>query len=162
MQSGDLRAVTRVFGSAPEARLALIRAVWPQVVGEQVARHTEVASLTAELLRVRVADPRWRKVLPRMRRDILSHLRQVIGALAPQQIGLLEGPLASGAAVATPRRFVSSRSADAPQGTATSQVTRALTEASQAIEDLGLRREFLAAATRYLDAAARRDDIRRA
>jgi len=161
MQAGDLRAVTTLFGSRPEARLALIRAVWPQVVGEKVADHAEVASLTEDLLRVRVADPRWRKVLPRMRKDILHHLRQVVGSLAPLHIGLIEGPLTFGAS-AIPRRRAAPARAGGGQGVPSSHVTDALVQASRAIDDLDLRSEFLTAAARYLDAAERRGNRQRA
>jgi hypothetical protein len=152
MQAGDLRGVASLFGTAPEARLALIRAVWPQVVGEQVAGRAEVASLTGGLLRLRVADPRWRKVLPRMRKDILARLHQVIGALAPQQIGLIEGRLSHDADGAPKRHRIPARSPDAEQ-----PVPAALASAAQSIADATLRSEFLAAAARYLDAAVRRN-----
>ena len=151
MQSGDLRAVASLFGSAPEARLALIRAVWPQVVGEQVAGRTEVASLTGGLLRLRVADPRWRKVLPRMRKDILARLRQVIGALAPQQIGLIEGRLSHDVDSAPKRQLAPRRPPEAEP-----PVSGALARAAQSIDDATLRSEFLAAAARYLNAAVLR------
>jgi hypothetical protein len=152
MTPGDMRGVTTVFGSSTEARLALIRAVWPRVVGPQVAHRTEVASLTGDFLRLRVADTRWRKVLPRMRTVILSRLRQEIGGLAPHQIGLLEGPprLAADSASDLGQR------PGTPRPAPPAMPSEALVEAARAIADTSLRGEFLASAARYLASAAHR------
>jgi hypothetical protein len=156
MRPGDLGSVTSLFGSTPEARLALIRAVWPRVVGEQVARRTEVASITGNFLRLRVTDPRWRKVLPRMRQDILAHLRQAIGGLAPHQIGLLEGDARRTAQERSDSGRPIARSREAAALPAATPPSRALVEASHAIADADLRAEFLATAARYLAVAALR------
>ena len=156
MRPGDLSGVASLFGSPPEARLALIRAVWPRVVGEQVARRTEVASLTADFLRLRVTDPRWRKVLPRMRKDILAHLRQAIGTLAPHEIGLLEGDARRAAEEAGDSLRHAARRREAAAQPAAIPPSRALVDASHAIADADMRAEFLATAARYLAAAARR------
>jgi hypothetical protein len=148
----DMRGVTTLFGSSSEARLALIRAVWPRVVGQQVAHRTEVASLTGDFLRLRVADTRWRKVLPRMRTVILTRLRQEIGGLAPHQIGLLEGPARLGA---DPASDLGQRPGT-PRPVPPTMPSEALVAAARAIADPALRGDFLASATRYLASAAHR------
>ena len=150
MRSGDLRAAACLFASTPESRLALIRALWPQVVGEQVARHAEVASLTDRLLCLRVADARWRKVLPRMRREILARLSQDLGSLAPRQIGLIEGPLTGGATRASEHQLGRAH----PRKEPIEPASAALRHAALSIADPGLRSAFLAAAERYLAAAS--------
>jgi hypothetical protein len=162
VQSSDLRAVTSLFSSTPEARLALIRAIWPQVVGEQVARQAEVASLTAGLLRLRVVDAQWRRVLPRMRQDMLAHLRQAVGRLAPQQIGLIEGRTRSETHQTSggPPSAEADRHDPETEPPDTTSPPDALVEASRAIADAALRTEFLAAATRYLNAVVRRASAR--
>ena len=149
MRRQDLRDVERLFGATDQARLALVRAVWPRVVGADVARRTEVASLTGDLVRIRTDDPRWSPVLHRMRRDILNRLWGAIGRLAPKQLGLLEGPLArredgATAPLATP---VTPPAPPPPSA--------ALAAAAASIPDTELRAAFLDAAGRYLGRAQR-------
>ena len=144
MRRQDLRDVERLFGVSDQARLALVRAIWPQVVGADVARRTEVASLTGELLRIRTDDTRWARVLHKMRRDILNRLWGAIGRLAPKQLGLLEGPLPTEPDSPPTSR---PRAATPVEPLPPSPV---LSAAASAIPDAELRDAFLAAAGRYL------------
>src|SRR5262245_25582897 len=91
--SGDL--ARQLFGRSPQHTLAVIRAAWPAAVGSELARRTEVLALDGRVLRVRVPDAGWRKVLHRMRREILSRLHQAVGSLAPAALGFHEGPIAA-------------------------------------------------------------------
>jgi hypothetical protein len=149
VRAGDLRSVAAVFASSPEARLALLRAVWPSIVGPQLARQAELASLTGDFLRIRVADPRWRKVLPRMRREMIDKMWSAVGKLAPRQIGFLEasttrpnsGDADLSEALRPTRAASSARAPVAPQG---------VVAAAESIADPLLRDEFVRAAARYL------------
>lgn len=132
----DLAA--RLFGSSPERALALVRAAWPAAVGPELARRTEVVSLDAGQLRVRVPDAAWQKNLWRMRGDILARLRAVAGRAAPRSMGFVQGP------VPTPPERATVATPPPPR------LPASLVDAASVIEDEALRAAFLAAAGRYL------------
>ena len=104
----------RLFGASPARTLALIEAAWPLAVGPELARRTEVLGIEGGTLRVRVPDAGWRKVLHRMQPQILGHLREIAGDLAPRRMGFVEGGL-------TERPQALSAPADQPQSTAAPQ-----------------------------------------
>ena len=81
----------RLFGASPARTLALLEAAWPLAVGPELARRTEVLGIEGTTLRVRVPDAGWRKVLHRMQPQILAHLREIAGDLAPRRMGFVEG-----------------------------------------------------------------------
>src|SRR4029077_6089090 len=81
----------RLFGASPARTLALLEAAWPLAVGPELAWRTEVLGIEGGTLRVRVPDARWRKVLHRMQPQILGHLREIAGDLAPKRMGFVEG-----------------------------------------------------------------------
>jgi hypothetical protein len=132
----------RLFGSVPARSQALIRAAWPRAVGPDLARRTEVVTLEAGTLRIRVPDARWRKELHRIQPQILARLRDIVGDLAPRRLGFVEGPLAmvAGAPDDTPRR-------EPPPAPAPPEVVAG----AQALHDPELRARFLEVAARYLD-----------
>ena len=131
---------SRIF-AGDRARLALLRATWPTVVGPLLAGRTEVLAIEGASLRVRVADARWRKVLHRMRDTILGRLREVAGALATERIGFTEGPITAPPGHEPPQPIES-----APEPS----VSPELAETAEAIADDELRRLFLETAARYL------------
>ncbi len=141
-QASARKLANRLFGSTPAARLALIRALWPAAVGADVARRTEIVALEGRVLRVRVPDARWRKVLHRMQREIVSRMWSSIGDLAPSQLSFVEEPVAEPPAVpqAPPRDPV--------------PPSASLVASAAAITDPELRARFLSTAARYLDRAA--------
>jgi hypothetical protein len=133
----DLAA--RLFGGSPEHRLALVRCAWTAVVGPELGRRSEVISLDAGLLRVRVPDATWQRTLFRMRWDILARLRSIAGGAAPRSLGFVQGEVKAEpppAPAAPPARIV--------------EPSAALVAAAAGIEDEELRAAFLAAAARYL------------
>ena len=135
----DPRFAARLFGARPEHTLALLRAAWPEAVGSDLARRTEVVALDRGLLRVKVKDMRWQRTLQRMRSDILSRLRGVAGAAAPRAVGFVVGPVSF-----APEVVPAEPSApDAP-------APAALVAAAASIPDPEVRARFLAAAGRYL------------
>jgi Dna[CI] antecedent DciA-like protein len=105
----------RLFGASPARTLALLEAAWPLAVGPELARRTEVLGIEGGTLRVRVPDAGWRKVLHRMQPQILGHLREIAGDLAPRRMGFVEGGLRDTPAAG------GSATADQPQSTAAPQ-----------------------------------------
>jgi hypothetical protein len=101
----------QLFGASPARTLALLEAAWPLAVGPELAWRTEVLGIEGGTLRVRVPDARWRKVLHRMQPQILAHLRQIAGDLAPRRMGFVEGGLTN-----PPQSAAASRSGGAARG----------------------------------------------
>lgn len=141
------RAVTaglaaRLFPPGSAQALAFLREAWPRAVGADLARRTEVLAIERGTLRLRVPDARWRKVLHRMQREILSRLREVAGELAPRRMAFTEAPAPAGA-----------EPEPAPSGAALSEprpLPASVAAAAEAIPDVELRARFAAAAARYL------------
>jgi hypothetical protein len=139
---------SRVFGSHPGARLALLRAAWPDAVGHGLALRTEVLALEGGALRIRVSDASWRRELHRMRQEILSRLRELAGPLAPHALGFTLGPVQTRGEV--------TRSSPPPAPPApTPAPPRAVVEGAAAIQDPEIRQAFLETAARYLERSAR-------
>jgi hypothetical protein len=131
----------RLFAPGTPGATALLRAAWPLAVGADLGQRTEVTGIDNGTLRVRVPDARWRKVLHRMRREILARLRETAGPAAPYRLGFVEGPL-SFVPPPTPVPTHPQPTPPAPQSVA---------DAAAAIEDPALRARFLESAARYLD-----------
>jgi hypothetical protein len=137
-RNADLAA--RLFGARPEHTLALLRAVWPGAVGEELSRRTEVVAYDRGVLRIRVSDLRWQRTLQRMRRPILGRLRRAAGQLAPSALGFVTGEFAPPAApVAAPE-----------PAAAPSEAPPVVQEAARSIPDPEIRKPFLDVAARYL------------
>ena len=81
----------RLFGASPARTLALLRGRLAAGGGPGAGAAHGGARLEGGTLRVRVPDARWRKVLHRMQRQILGHLREIAGDLAPRRMGFVEG-----------------------------------------------------------------------
>ena len=135
----------RLFEPGSPQALAFLRAAWPAAVGPDLARRTEVLAIEGATLRLRVPDPRWRKVLHRMQRDILRRLHDVAGSLAPRRLGFTEGGIAAPpkaesevAPVPTPER-------------ASRPLPESVAAAAEAIADPEVRVRFALTAARYLD-----------
>ena len=109
-------------------------------------------ALEAGTLRVRVPDAGWRKVLHRMRGDILARLYDVAGELAPRRLGFMEAPLGS----ATQDAGATGRAEPGPRAAPASP--RLLRIAAEAIADPELRARFLASAALYLGRSRRRHE----
>ena len=145
--SSSSRLRGQLFGTRGERTLVLLQAAWPGAVGEELARRTELVALDAGTLRVRVPDAGWRKVLHRMRSDILARLYDVAGEFAPRRLGFMEAPLGSASLKGSssplggPRPGPSAAAAVAPPS---------LRVAAEAIADPDLRARFLESAALYL------------
>jgi len=138
------RGTERLFGGSPQARLALVRALWPRIAGHGLASRTECSSLTGDLLRVRVTDVRWMRVLHRLRFRILGRLKGAMGTLAPRQLGFLDG-------LVPPPEDPSP--ADRRARATVAPPSPALRAAVETIPDPELRAAFLDVAGRYLQRA---------
>src|SRR5262245_61306822 len=140
---------SQLFGTKGPSALALLRAAWPHAVGQEVARRSELLSLEGRILRVRVPDAGWRRVLHRMQPEILARLRRLAGDLAPVRLGFSEAAPSVGPMPAvenprqdpTPARAVLGPSAAAPASVAAE---------AEAIADPEIRAGFLNAAACYL------------
>jgi Dna[CI] antecedent, DciA len=128
---------SHLFAAAPERRLALLRAVWPVAVGRELARRSEVVAFAHGVVRIRVPDAAWRRVLLRMRSEILARLARLAGAAAPRRMAFVEGGVAPEPERAAP---------PAPPSPPPALVVAA----AEAIPDRDLRAIFLETASRYL------------
>ena len=72
-------------GAALGVRVA---ACWEQVVGAEVARHTEVAGLRGPVLEVNVDSSAWSQHLQLRRQEILAGLAESLGEDAPTDLRL--------------------------------------------------------------------------
>jgi hypothetical protein len=141
-RAGSALGSARLFPRGSPQALALLRALWPAAVGDEVARRTELIYVEAGTLRVAVPDGRWRLALHRMRREILARLREAAGDLAPRRLGFSERSLPP------PPEAVPKAPRAVPRGA--SAASAALREAASAIGDPELRTRFLDVASRYL------------
>jgi hypothetical protein len=163
----------QLFGASPARTLALLEAAWPLAVGPELARRTEVLGIERGTLRVRVPDAGWRKVLHRMQPQILGHLREIAGDLAPRRMGFVEGglaaePTAVSAPADRPQSAAASRSGGAARGgfqggsslRSESVVSSPpeIKNVAATIDDTEIRTRFLEVATRYLARSKGRTD----
>jgi hypothetical protein len=145
----ELRPVVEtLFARRPEAVLALLRAVWPQVVGPATARRTELTSVDQGVMRVRVPDARWRDTLFRMEASILERLSALAGRCAPRRLGFMVGTLSQ---------------VDTPKAIPEPAVRRQQVEPDPSVENMArvipdpeLRQAFIACASIYLRSVAGR------
>jgi hypothetical protein len=137
---GQQPLAARLFGGSPERTLSLLRAAWPAAVGPELARRTEVVALDGRMLRVRVPDARWQKVLHRLQRPILERLWRSTGDLAPKSLGFHQG------FVATPPASPPAE----PRAVPPPPIPAAIEQAAQTISDPDLRERYAQTAARYL------------
>lgn len=147
--AAELRPVAEaLFHRRPEAVMALLRALWPQVVGPGVARRTELISVDHDMLRVRVPDARWRETLHRMEPTLLDRLSELGGRCAPRKLGFMIGAI---------------READTETGAPRQALDRSRIEArpsvqamARVIADPEVRRAFVSCASLYLDRTSKK------
>ncbi len=66
--------------------LELIRIKWTEVVGSELARRTEPASVGGGVLTIRVSEAVWGRTILKMQRDILNRIGSVVGLRVIQRI----------------------------------------------------------------------------
>ena len=146
----------RLFGASPARTLALLEAAWPLAVGPELARRTEVLGIEGGTLRVRVPDAGWRKVLHRMQPQILAHLREIAGDLAPKRMGFVDGGLSN-----QPQGAASSRSGGDARGGfqgGSSLTSGSAVNSPPEIKDPEIRQRFAETMARYLERTKGRSD----
>lgn len=134
-----LPALLKASGAPEEVAEAACFAVWQQAVGDGLSSHAVPIQLRNQKLVVAVEDNLWKKQLEQMRGQLLSRLNYVLGQALVTSIELRTDPGAL-AATRSPqpesRRFENNR-----------PIPVELASAAAGIEDAGLRRAFLGAAT---------------
>ena len=131
-----------VFRAGSPGALALLRAVWPSVVGPELSQRTEVLGIVDDTLRIGVPDARWRTALHKLQPTILRGLRERAGELAPKRLGFVEG--------VTPSKAPERRRTAVQVPAEPVSVSAALAGEAQAIADPEIRNAFLETAARYL------------
>ena len=66
---------------------------WPEIVGEAIARRTQVASLKFHTAVVKVSGAMWIQELSLMKPQILSRLKEAIGPDVVRELRFAQGPL---------------------------------------------------------------------
>jgi len=76
-----------------EGHFAIVRLVqaWPEIVGEAIARRTEVIELKFHTAVVRVSGAMWIQELNLMKPQILARLREAIGGDVVRDIRFVQG-----------------------------------------------------------------------
>ncbi len=78
-----------------EGHFGIVRLIklWPEVVGETIARRTEVKSLKFHVAEVKVSGAMWLQELNLMRPQILARLRDAMGDDAVREVRFVKGAL---------------------------------------------------------------------
>ena len=118
---------------------ALVRAFWPSVAGDQLARHSRVVRLERTRLMVETDDAQWSDQLTALRGEILARLRQALPKLRVKSISVATHPPTI--APAEPKAMA------APEPNTPESITR---QAEAAVKDPELRRAVLKTAASYL------------
>lgn len=84
-----LERVAEEMGWTTTLRQAMLIEEWPALVGENVARHTEVVSITHDLLEVRCDSTAWATELRRLRGEILTKIHHAYGETTVRDIRFL-------------------------------------------------------------------------
>ena len=100
---GDaLRAVRRQLGTPAPSVFERVRAVWPEVVGDALARHSAPLHLRAGVLRVGVDDPAWGGQFRYLADTLVTALAERVPEAAIREISVTAGR--PGAGPRAPRR----------------------------------------------------------
>jgi len=88
----DVRSELARFGPA-EGMTDIVR-VWPDAVGEQIARNAWPARMSRDgTLHVSTASSTWAFELQQLEAEIAERLREVLGKAAPARLRFAPGPL---------------------------------------------------------------------
>jgi hypothetical protein len=126
-----------------DAREAIVFAVWPTVLGEQLRERTAPLSFQNEILTVAVLNAEWKRELKEHAASIIYKLNRTLGKKLVERIELVvEKDAVELAAKRKPARL---------QQTAIRSTPGELNEASTAIADIELRKHFLEAAAACIE-----------
>lgn len=132
-----LPAILSATGTSTEVAEAACKVAWKHAVGDPLSVHARPAHLEADTLIIAVADNIWQKQLEAMRPQLLFRLNSVLGTALVKLIEIRIAPEAFKVDATPP---VSAKSTS-------SSVPFELLAAASEIQDAGLRRAFLGAAT---------------
>ena len=134
-----LPALLKASGAPEEVAEAACVAMWKHTVGEGLSSHAVPIQLRDQKLVVVVEDNLWKKQLEQMRGQLLFRLNSVLGQAVVTSIELRVDPktLAASRGPAPESRQAEIDRAVPPE----------LVSVAAGIEDVGLRRAFLGAAT---------------
>jgi hypothetical protein len=86
-------SLPRFFAAAEPHRLAVLKALWPSIIGEALANHSEVVGIQGDVMRVRADSASWLKTLRDLKGTLVFRLQQAAGPLAPRGLAFVEGPV---------------------------------------------------------------------
>lgn len=88
-----LRPILKRLDPEGHFEIARLVKVWPEVVGSDIARRTEVSSLKFHTALVKVAGAMWIQELNLMKRQILERLVRVLGDDSVRELRFVKGAL---------------------------------------------------------------------
>ena len=89
---GDaLRAVRRQLGTPAPSVFERVRAVWPELVGDALARHSSPLHLRSGVLRVGVDDPAWGGQFRYLADTLVAALAEQVPDAAIREISVTAG-----------------------------------------------------------------------
>jgi predicted nucleic acid-binding Zn ribbon protein len=90
---GALHGILAQLDSGGHFDLVRLMRIWPETVGEAIARRTEVASVKFHTAVVKVTGAMWIQELNLMRPQILSRLREALGDDSVRDLRFVMGKL---------------------------------------------------------------------
>lgn len=97
-----LDRVTKEMGIAPRLRQGLAIALWPRVVGPEIARQTRAGPILNGLLMVRTANPVLAHQLALLEREILQRYRGILGGRYVRGMRVRVGEVEEGESPSSP------------------------------------------------------------
>ena len=91
--AGLLDALATRRGWGQRLSGARVHALWEQIAGAELARHTEPVRLHGGVLVLRVDSPAWATQVRYLTGGLLTRANEVLGAGSVQRITLVTGPL---------------------------------------------------------------------
>ncbi len=135
-----LPAILKATGASEEVREAACKAAWKQAVGDGLSAHAIPIQLLNQTLVVVVADNIWLRQLEQLRGQLLYRLNAMLGQPLVTSIELRVNPKALADAQGDQATAARKPALKDP-------IPAELLSAAAGIEDAGLRRAFLGAAT---------------
>jgi len=86
-------AVSRRRGWAPRLRGARVHALWTDIAGDQLARHTEPVRLHGGVLVVRADSPAWATEVRYLSAELAARANAVLGPEQVTRVTVVSGPL---------------------------------------------------------------------
>ena len=111
-----LDPIARRMGVGTAAAAGALWRRWPEIVGEDMARHAEPTSLRAGVLKVRTDSPVWATELGYLVTELKTRLNEALGSEVVNEVRVWTGP-----GKVQPRRNQSAKPRVEPRPRATSE-----------------------------------------